>query len=63
MKPSHYNGLVSVFNGEKRYHLYLSDSMKHDQVFVQKVLEALLSDTEIPLESAMVIESDNCTSQ
>ena len=49
--------------GEKAYHPYFSDSLKHDQAFVKKVLKEMLSDTEIPQGSTIVIESDNCTSQ
>ena len=57
-----YSGIMKV-KGEKSYHPYFSDSLKHDQVFVKKVLEEMLSDIEIPQETTIVIESDNCTSQ
>ena len=57
-----YSGIMKV-KGEKSYYPYFSDSLKHDQVFVKKVLEDMLSDIEIPQETTIVIESDNCTSQ
>ena len=57
-----HSGIMKV-KGEKTYHPYFSDSLRLDQVFVKKVLEEMLSDIEIPQESTIVIESDNCTSQ
>ena len=54
---------IMKVKGKKTYHPYFSDSLKHDQVFVKKVLEEMLPDNEIPQESTIVIESDNCTSQ
>ena len=57
-----YSGIMKA-KGEKSYHTYFSDSLKHDQVFAKKVLEEMLSDIEIRQETTIVIESDNCTSQ
>ena len=57
-----HSGILKV-KGEKTYHPYFLDSLKHDQVFVKKVPEEMLSDIEIPQESMIVIQSDNCTSQ
>ena len=57
-----HSGILKV-KGEKTYHPYFLDSLKHDQVFVKKVPEEMLSDIEIPQESMIVIQCDNCTSQ
>ena len=43
-------------NGEKEYHAYLSDDLIQDHVFVNCVLDKLLSNVSF-------IESDNCTLQ
>ena len=57
-----HSGIMKV-KSEKTYHPYFSDSLKHDQVFVKKVLEEMLSDIEFPQKCTIVIESDNYTSQ
>ena len=45
----------------KEYHAYLSDDIIQDHVFVSKVLDEMLADTEH--SKTIVIESDNCSSQ
>ena len=57
-----HSGIMKV-KSEKTYHPYFSDSLKHDQVFVKKVLEEMLSDIEFPQKYMIVIESDIYTSQ
>ena len=53
-------GILKVC-GEKSYHPYLSADRKHDQHFVQVALEEMLSEVEnIPPDSTIIIESDNC---
>ena len=53
-----YLGILKV-DGEKSYRPYLSKDHKHDQQFVQIVLEV----EYITAETTIVIESDNCSSQ
>ena len=53
-----YSGILKV-DGEKSYRPYLSKDHKHDQQFVQIVLEV----EYITAETTIVIESDNCSSQ
>ena len=48
-------------SGMKEYHAYLSDDIIQDHVFVSKVLDEMLADTEH--SKTIVIESDNCSSQ
>lgn len=61
-----HSGLLKI-NGEKYYHPYLSDDRKHDQVFVRKVLNEMITYDKILDDIAkfetIVIESDNCKGQ
>ena len=47
--------------GQKSCHSHLSDNEKHDHIFVDIVLQRMLS--PIPPPPILVIESDNCASQ
>ena len=58
-----HSGILQV-DGEKSYHPYLSKDHKHDQQFVQIILEEMLLEVEyITVETTIAIESDNCSSQ
>ena len=59
-----HSGILKLY-GEKYYHPYISDDLKHDQKFVRVCVEEMLSSIDIPHDETqyLVIESDNCTSQ
>lgn len=55
---------ILKYNGHKSYHPYFSDTRVHDQVFVRLTVDEMIS--EVPnLNSyeAVIVESDNCSSQ
>ena len=54
---------ILKFRGEKQYHPYISDDLKHDQVFVANVIENMLNEVEVSSDMALVILSNNCSSQ
>ena len=45
---------------QKSYHPYFSDDLKHDTTFVETVIEKILDDAEIGLDSILIIQRDNC---
>ena len=48
----------------KSYHPYISNDTKHDHHFVQKCVKKMLSEVkEIPSNSCVLVESDNCKVQ
>ena len=57
------NSGILKFNGTKSYHSYFSDDLKHDTIFVEIVIEKMLDDAEIGLDSIVTIQSNNCSSQ
>ena len=56
------SGIVE-FKSEKMYHPYVSDSQVHDQVFSKHTLKEMISSSDIPAGTQLVIESDNCSGQ
>ena len=48
---------------KKRDQAFLSYDKIHDKVFVRLVLDEILNEVDIDECSAVVIESDNCSSQ
>ena len=54
---------IRKLKGEKSYHPYVSNDLKHDQQFVQLAITEMLSEVEIQADEYIVIESDNCSSQ
>ena len=57
-----HSGIVKN-NGDKSYHPYVSDTLKHDQVFVKFAIMDMLENTNIANISTIIIESDNCKAQ
>ena len=53
---------ILKYQGEKSYHLYLSEDKKHDQHFVDVVLYKMLKGIE-NTAAYMITESNNCKSQ
>lgn len=57
-----HSGIVKN-NGDKSYHPYVSDTLKHDQVFVKFAIMDMLENTNLANISTIIIESDNCKAQ
>ena len=58
-----HSGILKV-NGVKSYYSYFSDTKVHDQVFVNTVLQEMLSEVEnMEKHDTILIESDNCSSE
>ena len=45
---------ILKFRGEKQYHPYISDDLKHDQAFVANVIENMLNEVEVSSDMALV---------
>lgn len=58
------HSLILKFQGDKSYHRYFSDDLRHDQSFVLAAIKETLRqvDTDVPDLSLMTL-SDNCTAQ
>ena len=54
---------IRKIKGEKSYHPYVSNDLKHDQQFMQLAITEMLREVEIQADEYIVIESDNCSSQ
>ena len=52
---------ILKFQGNKSYHLYISNDLTHDQAFVYLVLNQMLSDIEIAPGTTVIVTCDNCT--
>ena len=57
-----HSGITKTKNG-KTYHPYLSDSRKHDAVFVKITIERMFAGVTIIIHDIIIIESDNCSCQ
>ena len=57
-----HSGILKM-NGEKQYHPYMSDDLKHDQCFVSNVVENMVAEVNISAEMTLLIVSDNCPGQ
>ena len=51
------------YQREKSYHAYLSQDLKHDQVFVECAQHEMLIGTEIEPRTTIILENDNCSLQ
>ena len=54
---------ISKSKDGKIYHPYISNTRKHDQVFVKIAMQEMLSEEDVSQCDAIIIESDNCASQ
>ena len=57
-----HSGILKM-NGEKSYHPYLSDDIKHDNVLVDTALREMTVSIEPGQGQTLLINSDNCTCQ
>ena len=57
-----HSGILKV-NGEKPYHPYFSDDRLHDSTFTDIAIKEMLTFTDVQESDAIIIESDNCTTQ
>ena len=57
-----HSGILKM-NGEKQYHPYMSDDLKHDQCFVSNVVGNMVAEVNISAEMTLLIVSDNCPGQ
>ena len=60
-KVTVHSGIIKI-DGEKIYHVYLSENPKRDQTFVKIVLHDMLNNVNLT-NKKIIIESDNCSSQ
>ena len=59
-----HSGILKTSDSDiKEYHPYISDDKKHDQQFVEVVIDKMLEDVNVQPSSHIIIESDNCSSQ
>ena len=56
------HNVVSKVDGEKCYHVHMSNNLKHDQSYVFVSLTSVLDTVEVK-KDLVLVESDNCTSQ
>ena len=54
---------ISKSKDGKIYHLYLSNSKKHDQVFTKITIEEMLGEEDLNSGDVIIINSDNCSVQ
>ena len=57
-----HSGITKSKDG-KSYHPYISDSNKHNQVFVNIVMNEMLAEADVTNCDMIVVDSDNCSSQ
>ena len=57
-----HSGILKV-NGEKSYHPYFLDDRLHDSTFTDIAIKEMLASTYVQESDAIIIESDNCTTQ
>ena len=50
-------------NGEKNYIAHFSDDRKHNQLFVENVVQNIIRNADLTSTSTVLIQSDNCSSQ
>ena len=60
-KVAVHSGIIKV-DGEKIYHVYLSENAERDQTFVKIVLHDMLNNVNLT-NKKIIIESGNCSSQ
>ena len=51
------------YGGRKANNGYISNDQNHDQNFLHLALQEILKETALDGPDAMIIESDNCSSQ
>ena len=57
-----HSGILKV-NGEKSYHPYFLDNKLHESTFTDIAIKEMLTSTDVQESDAIIIESDNCTTQ
>eukprot|EP00794_Sanderia_malayensis_P019611 gene19611-21542_t len=58
-----HSGITKTSDGVKVYHPYVSDTLVHDQAFVDIAMREMLSTTDLDEATCILVESDNCSGQ